>query len=71
MRLDEIESRQVSNPLVKCRGAAQIGKKKSEAGYFQPLVDVECIGAMDVAKSLIGQKPLGGEERPAIVHDPA
>ena len=33
---------------------------------FQPLIDVEGIGPVDIAERLIGEQALGDQERPAL-----
>ena len=68
MRPHQIEGDEVPDPLVERGRAAQVGEEEGQAGDLQPLVDVERVGAVDVAERLVGEKPLGGEERPPLLH---
>src|SRR5207244_4082025 len=38
-------------------------------GDFQPLIDVEGVGPVDIAERLIGEHALGGQERPALAEE--
>ena len=62
MPLHQIEGDEIANPLVELGRAFEVGEQERQAGDLQPLVDVERVGAVDVAESLVGQEPLGGEE---------
>ena len=66
MRAHQVEGDQVADPLVKLGRALEIGEQERQAGDLQPLVDVERVGAIDVAERLVGEQPLGGQERPAL-----
>ena len=66
MRLHQIEGGEVADALVEFGRAAQVGEQEGQAGDLQALVDVERVGAVDVAEGLVGEQPLGGEERPAL-----
>ena len=63
MRADELVSGDIADAIVKLGRAFQVGEQKSQAGELKPLIDVERVGAIEVAEDLVGQKPLGGEER--------
>ena len=63
--LHEIEGDEVADPLVELGRAAEVGEQEGQAGDLQPLVDVERIGAVEVAERLVGEQPLGREEGPA------
>lgn len=64
MRSYQVEGREVADALVEFRRAAQVGEEESKAGDLQPLVHIERVGAVDVAESLVGEQPLGGEKWP-------
>ena len=66
MLLDQIERHQVADAFVKIGRALEIGEQKGEAGDLEPLIDVERIGPVDVAERLVGEQPLGSEERLTI-----
>ena len=66
MLTHEIVSNEVADAFIKSSRALQIGEKERQAGDFQPLIDVERIGSIDVAESLIAEEPLGGQERPPV-----
>ena len=66
MLAHQVEGHQVADPLVELGRALQVGEQEGEAGDLQALVDVERVGAIDVAEGLVGQQALGGEERPAL-----
>ena len=63
MRADKLEGGDIADAIVKLSRAFQIGEQKGQAGELEPLIDVERIGAIDVAEDLVGQQPLGSEER--------
>ncbi len=63
MRSDEVEGRQVADPLVKLGRTSQIGEQEGQAGDLEPLVDIDRVGAVDVAKHLVCQQPLRGQKR--------
>src|SRR5271163_4550336 len=52
----------IADPLVKLGRALEIGEQKSQASDLEPLLGIDRVGAVKVAKHLVGQKPLGGEE---------
>ena len=54
MLAHHVEGDQVADPLVEFRRALKVGEQEGEAGDFQPLVNVERVGAIDVAKGLVG-----------------
>src|SRR5690242_8339404 len=66
MRLHEIVGDEVSDSLVELGRPLEVGEEEGEAGDLQPLIDVERVGAIEVAERLIGEKALGGEEGPAL-----
>ena len=66
MLAHQVEGDQVADPLVELGRALEVGEQEGEAGDLQPLVDVERVGAVDVAEGLVGQQALGGQERPAL-----
>ena len=63
MRPHQIEGDEIADPLVKLGRALEVGEQEGEAGDLEALIDVERVGAVDVAESLVGQQALGGEER--------
>ena len=66
VRPHEVEGDEIPYPLVELGRAAQVGEEEGQAGDLQPLVDVERVGAVDVAEGLVGEQPLGGQERPPL-----
>ena len=66
MRAHQVEGDQVADPLVELGRALEVGEQEGEAGDLEPLVDVERVGAVDVAEGLVGEQALGGQERPAL-----
>ena len=66
MRPHHVEGDEIADPLVELGRAAQIGEQEGQAGDLQPLIDVERIGPVEVAERLVGEQPLGGEERPPL-----
>ncbi len=63
---DEIVGDEIADPLIKRGGALEIGEEEREARDLEPLIDIEDVGAIDVAKRLVGQEALCGEERLAL-----
>jgi hypothetical protein len=63
MRLHQVERHQVADALVEPGRALEVGEQEGEAGDLEPLVDVERVGAIDVAERLVGEQPLRGHER--------
>ena len=66
MRSHQIVRNEIADPLIELGRALEIRKQKGEAGYFQPLVDVERIGTIDVPERLIREQALGREEGAAL-----
>ena len=66
MLAHQIVGDEIADPLVKRGRAFEVGEQKSQADDLEPLVDVERVGAIDVAEGLVGENALGGEERPAL-----
>ena len=66
MRAHQIEGGEIADPLVQRGRALEVGEQEGQRGDLQPLVDVEIVGLEDVAEGLVGQHPLGGEERLAL-----
>ena len=62
MRPHDIEGGQVADTFVKFGRASEVGEQEGQAGDLQPLVDIERVGAVEVAERLVGQQALGGEE---------
>ena len=63
--LHQVERHQIADALVELGRALEVGEQEREAGDLQPLVDVERVGAVDVAERLVREQALGGQERPA------
>ena len=63
MRAHQIKRSEIADPLIQRGRALQIGEQEGQRGDLEPLVDTEIVGLVDVAKRLVGQHPLGGEER--------
>ena len=66
MLAHQVEGDEIADPLVELGRALEVGEQEGEAGDLQPLVDVERVGAIDVAEGLVGEQALGGQERPAL-----
>src|SRR6266699_229628 len=66
MRTHQIECGEISDPLVQRGGALEVGEKERQRRDLQALIDIEIVGLEDVAEGLVGQHPLGGEERLAL-----
>ena len=64
MRPHHVEGDEVADPLVQLGRAFEVGEQKSQAGNVEPLIDVDRVGAVDVAEGLVGQEALRGQERP-------
>jgi hypothetical protein len=62
VRSHQIVRNEIADPLIELGRALEIRKQKSEAGYFQPLVDIERIGTIDVPERLIREQALGRQE---------
>ena len=63
MRPDEVERDEVAHPLIEFGRTSEIGEQKRQAGDLQTLIDIDRVGAVEVAKYLVGQQPLCGQER--------
>ena len=66
MRAHQIERGEIADPFVQRGGALEVGEQERQRGDLQPLIDVEVVGLEDVAEGLVGQHPLGGQERLAL-----
>ena len=62
MRPDEIEGDQVAHPLVELGGASEVSEQERQTGDLEALIDVDHVGAIEIAKYLVGQQPLCAEE---------
>ena len=65
VRPHQVEGRQVADAVVELGRALEVGEQEGEAGDLEALVDVQRVGAVDVAERLVGEQALGGQERPA------
>src|SRR6266446_1680633 len=61
-----IECAEISNPLVQRGRALEVGEEERQRRDLEALIDVEIIRFEHVAEGLVGQHPLGGEERLAL-----
>ena len=66
MGAHQIEGREIADPLVQRGRSLEVGEKEGQRRDLEALVDVEIVGLEDVAKGLVGQHPLGGDERLAL-----
>ena len=66
MLAHEIVGDDVADPLVERGRALEVGEQERQARDLQPLIDVERVGAIDVAERLVGEQPLRGQERPPL-----
>ena len=56
MSAHQIVRGQISNSFVEFCRTFEIGKQKGETRNLKPLIHIECIGAMNIAECLVGQK---------------
>ena len=66
MLAHQIVGDEIADALVERGRALEVGEQEGQAGDLEPLIDVERVGAIDVAEGLVGEKALGGEERLAL-----
>ena len=66
MRAHQIEGGEIADPFIERGGAFQVGEQERQRGDLEALIDVEIIRLEDVAKSLVRQHPLGGQDRLAL-----
>ena len=66
MLAHQIVGDDVADPLVELGRAFEVGEQERQAGDLQPLIDVERVGAIDVAERLVGEQQLRGQERPPL-----
>jgi hypothetical protein len=59
----EVVSDQIAHALIESRRAFEIGEQEGEACYLEPLIWVERVGVIKIAKCLIGEEPFRGKER--------
>src|SRR5271165_1641843 len=62
MRPDEVEGDQVAHPLIELGGTSEVGEEKCQTGDLEALIYVDRVGAVEIAKDLVGQQPLCGQE---------
>ncbi len=63
MLLHQIIGREIADPFIELRRALQIGEQESQAGDLQALVDVERVGAIEIAKCLVREQAVRRQER--------
>ena len=63
MLVDEIEGREVADALIELGGVLEIAEQESQAQDLQALADGERVGAVEVAKGLVGEQAFCGEHR--------
>ena len=66
MRAHQIECGEVADPLVQRGRALEVGEQERQRRDLETLIDVEVVGFEDVTEGLVGQHPLGREERLAL-----
>ena len=66
MRPNQIEGGEIADPFIERGGALQVREQERQRGDLEALIDVEVISLEDVAKSLVRQHPLGGQDRLAL-----
>src|SRR5258708_37730657 len=69
MRSDEVEGDQIPNPFVELGGTSEVGEQERQTGDLQALVDIDRVGAVEIAKNLVCQQPLCAQERLAPAQD--
>ena len=69
VRPHHVVGNQVADALVEIGGPLQIGEQEGKARDLEPLVDVERVGAVDVAKRLVGEQALRRQERFALAEE--
>src|SRR5216684_1475065 len=62
MRSDEVKRDQVANPLIEFGRAPEVREQERQAGDLQALIDVNRVGAVDIAKDLVRQQALCAQE---------
>ena len=63
VRAHQVIRHKVADPLIKRGRALEVGEQEREARDLEPLVHVERIGAIDVAKRLVREQTIGRQER--------
>src|ERR1700710_419885 len=66
MRAYQIERGEIADAFVQRGGALEVGEQERQRRDLEPLVDVEIVGLVDVAKGLVGEHALGGQDRFAL-----
>ncbi len=56
MLAHQIVGHDVADPVVELGRALEVGEQERQARDLQPLVDVERVGAIDVAERLVGEQ---------------
>ena len=68
VRAHQIEGGEVADPLVQRGRALEVGEQERQRRDLETLVDIEIVRLEHVAEGLVGQHPLGGEERLALAY---
>src|SRR5260370_27905921 len=63
MRSDEVEGDQIPNPFVELGGTSEVGEQERQTGDLQARVDIDRVGAVEIAKNLVCQQSLCAQER--------
>jgi len=62
MRSDHVERNQIADALIEFGGAFEIRKQERQAGDLEPLVDIDRVGTVEIAKDLVRQQAFCGQE---------
>ena len=57
---------EISDPLVQCGRALEVGEQERQRRDLEALIDVEIVGLEDITERLVSQHPFCGEERLAL-----
>jgi len=69
MLTHKIVGDEIADTLVERGRALKIGEQEGEACDLEPLIDIERVGAKDVAKCLVGEETLRRNERLALAEE--
>ncbi|MNL32187.1 hypothetical protein D3C87_1540210 [compost metagenome] len=66
MRPDQIEGSEIAHTFIELRRPPEVGEEEGQARDLQALVNVECVGAIDIPEGLVRENALGGQEGAAL-----
>jgi len=62
MRAHEVERGEIADAFIKLGRASEIREQEGQAGDFEPLMYVHRVGAVEIAKDLVGEQAFGRQE---------